>query len=130
MALTQAELEAIRKRAEASTEGLIVNERDYYEHKTARLVTNGHVYVAKVFTGQADAEFIANARQDVPALLAEVERLQAELQARDDHDLIEAIEDAFGTRIEENAKVYADIIRKRFAEQEEFEWRNTTAKRK
>jgi hypothetical protein len=78
MALTQSELGAIRKRAEAATAGLIVNERDYYEHKTARLVTNGHVYVAKVFTGQADAEFIANARQDVPALLAEVERLSYE----------------------------------------------------
>jgi hypothetical protein len=112
MALTQAELEAIRKRAEAATEGLIVNERDYYEHKTARLVTNGHVYVAKVFTGQADAEFIASSRQDVPALLAEIERLQAELQARDAHDLSEAAE--------ETRKLRQELERQR--RERDFDW--------
>jgi len=38
----------------------------------------------------ADADFIAHARQDVPALLAEIERLRAQLAASRDHVLTEA----------------------------------------
>ena len=73
------DLNAIRKRAEAATEGpWQVNEHDYCAHKRAALVTNNRTYVAKVFAGEADATFIAHARQDVPALIAEVERLRTQ----------------------------------------------------
>lgn len=74
--LTTQEIEAIRKRAENATEGPWgVNTRDYPYDKASKLVTNNHVYIAKAFVGEADAEFIANAREDIPKLLAEVEHL-------------------------------------------------------
>jgi hypothetical protein len=72
MALTQTELEAIRKRAEAATAG------PWRESKsTPSIYAKGLKHIAdNVLT--EDAEFIANARQDVPRLLAEVERLSYE----------------------------------------------------
>lgn len=74
--LTITELEQIRQRAEAATGGnWQINKRDYYDHKRAELVTNGHVYLAKVFTGEADALFISEAREAVPKLVTEVETL-------------------------------------------------------
>lgn len=76
--MTTEQLEAIRKRAEAATGGdWYVNKRDYSYGKDSKLVTNKHVYIAKVFGGNPDAEFISAARTDIPALLAEVERLRA-----------------------------------------------------
>lgn len=72
------ELEAIRKRAEAATAGpwyklfqygiSIVSESDYK-------VIDEDGGVAKY----PDAEFIAHARQDVPKLTAEIERLRQAL---------------------------------------------------
>jgi hypothetical protein len=80
--LTITELEQIRQRAEAATGGnWQISKRDYYDHKRAELVTNGHVYLAKVFTGEPDALFISEARQDVPDLVAEVETLITEKAA-------------------------------------------------
>jgi hypothetical protein len=73
--LTTQELEAIRKRAEQATEG------PWYTAHTAdeRLIVNKD---GGIFSGEYsrlnDADFIANARTDIPKLLAEVERLQAE----------------------------------------------------
>lgn len=65
----------IRKRAEAATPGpWSANGGDvraavYADGRTARIIYGGMPY---------DAEFIAHAREDVPALLAEVERLRGE----------------------------------------------------
>jgi hypothetical protein len=43
------------------------------------LVHNPNQFRIKLGTVKADAEFIAHARQDVPALLAEVKRLRSEI---------------------------------------------------
>lgn len=75
------DLEAIRKRAEAATEGLWTNfedvayleRRQVYEYDE---LTETNVDVIADCRRIQDAEFIANARQDVPALIAEVERLR------------------------------------------------------
>ncbi|MEH6941623.1 hypothetical protein [Bacillus sp. JJ722] len=98
--LTQAELEAIRKRAEKATKGPweVCNGTDVFTKLGA--TNNGGVqanhndgwYIAKCNEGttsvgdeevalsfneeNANAEFIAHARGDVPKLLAEVERLR------------------------------------------------------
>jgi hypothetical protein len=115
------DLQAIRKRAEAATEGpweVAGGHRDRVYAKRECLSIAYDLF-------EEDAEFIAHAITDVPALIAEVERLRAELETRTD-----MVEYVFGERIEENAKQYADTIRKRFAEQEEFEWRKNTTKRK
>lgn len=71
--LTNDQLEAIRKRAEAATEG---------PWETALLEDGWHVMhdgmiVAEMYRKEAeDAEFIAHARTDIPKLLAEIERLR------------------------------------------------------
>jgi hypothetical protein len=87
MTLTSEELEAIRQRAEAATQG---NWRatldDPYERTYVLGAFNGIVTVVADIKGDADAEFIANARQDVPKLLAEVDRLRKALQEIADID--------------------------------------------
>lgn len=77
--LTQEQLEAIRKRAEAAFNGPW-----HLEERWSGLTSvvgrypfeiDGTFGVADCLRNQ-DAEFIAHAREDIPALLAEVERLQ------------------------------------------------------
>lgn len=79
--LTTKELEAMRKRAEVST-GKEWTDFDgnnwsgvVYEYD--RLTEDTCEIIAECRT-QADAEFIACAREDIPALLGEVERLEIE----------------------------------------------------
>jgi hypothetical protein len=75
------DLNAIKKRAEAATEGKTpawyVDEE---HHDTVRDSWTGELIAQSIPTSAA-ATFIANARQDVPALIAEVERLRTQ-QAR------------------------------------------------
>ncbi|MCG7345364.1 hypothetical protein MHZ92_14590 [Sporosarcina sp. ACRSL] len=76
--LTTEQLEAIRKRAEAAT----VGEWEYFNPRlySHSIVKSGDIdgrSIAKEISREADGEFIAHAREDIPALLAEVERLQA-----------------------------------------------------
>lgn len=75
--LTNADMAEIKKRAEAATEGPwnkfpIVDNDEF--------VVIGGDMVAETVYEEADATFIAHARQDVPALLAEVERLRKALE--------------------------------------------------
>ena len=76
--LTDAYLDAIEQRAHAATEG----PWEASAHRT------GHYLVICPDCGvrggyeRADAEFIAHARSDVPALVAEVRRLRAAADAR------------------------------------------------
>jgi hypothetical protein len=78
--LNAEELEAIRKRAEAATPG------PWFDSETVYVVSNvrgdsiewGADFIAET-QEQSDAEFIANAREDVPKLLVEIERLRKTL---------------------------------------------------
>lgn len=76
------DLEAIKARCEAATLGPWVLARHHAEPTIISLKAD--VQIARQPSGNSpllgDAEFITNARTDVPALVAEVERLRAELK--------------------------------------------------
>lgn len=93
--MTQDQLDAIQERVDAATLGPWSNDYggnvDQVDPDGARIADN---------LTQADAEFIAHARQDVPALLADNERLRAEnerLRARPivDDAMVERAVDAY-----------------------------------
>ena len=70
--LSQEQLEAIRKRAEAATEG--------YWLSTGVHISGGNIIRGTMTIAECerveDAKFIAHSRTDVPKLLEEVERLR------------------------------------------------------
>lgn len=73
------QLNAIKERAAKATPGnWHVTLDDPYDRTYVLGAFNNEVSVIADIKGDADAEFIANAREDVPALVAEVERLQQE----------------------------------------------------
>lgn len=79
--LTQDELQAIKERAEKATSGPWYTEvdGDMYNWDGERIVydvTNGEG-ASCVVMRSADRSFIENARQDIPKLVAEVDRLQS-----------------------------------------------------
>jgi hypothetical protein len=70
------ELDTIRERADAATQGATPEwymDEDY--KGTVRCAWSGDL-IAQCIPTEADAEFIAHAREDIPKLLAEVERLK------------------------------------------------------
>lgn len=79
--LTTEQLESIRKRSEATTEGewsyTVVGGKE--RTSTVASFGKGLTAIGEIKT-VADAEFIANARTDIPKLLAEVERLRNALE--------------------------------------------------
>lgn len=73
--LTTEQIEAIRKRAEKVSDGDWYAEVSTFENATEKLTEIAvQPGVAMSVRTEADAEFIANAREDIPKLLAEVER--------------------------------------------------------
>jgi hypothetical protein len=88
--MNKLDLEEIRRRSNAATEGPWVSDKGLSERGDKRTAVISHFdyddgdwYIHGDIAGHADAEFIAHARQDVPALIAEVERLQ---KSRDWYD--------------------------------------------
>jgi hypothetical protein len=78
--ITGEQLNAIRERAEKATEGqwLTIHNTDIcVEEPPGSCDIDSIAYADRV----PDAEFIANARQDIPALLAEVEYLNGVIGA-------------------------------------------------
>lgn len=79
--MTPEELAAIRQRADAATSGPIcVRQRGTlhdYDIDAPAGSTPFQGYTRGMFWRREDAEFYAHARADVPALLAEIERLHA-----------------------------------------------------
>lgn len=79
------DLEAIRARVTAATRGPWHAEYFGKRGYPQRIGTDDATVVAETFDGgggpAANAEFIAHARQDIPALLAEVQRLRDALAA-------------------------------------------------
>lgn len=92
--MKEAELKAIRKRAEAATDGpwrvgCGSVETDSPEHQSVSSWWGGTSNnICNLNDGEyiensnedSDAEFIAHAREDVPALLAEIERLRKQFE--------------------------------------------------
>jgi hypothetical protein len=78
--LTNEQLTEIRKRAEAATAGPWTIEKESYVCNAGFWVTDTVIMpdiTSNIFE-ETDAEFIAHAREDVPDLLAEIERLRAD----------------------------------------------------
>jgi hypothetical protein len=111
------DLNAIRQRAEAADVGPWFYEDGNIYTKTE--IAPGCPGLISEFVYRDEAEFIAHARQDVPALLTEVERLRKELQAERDSMLLDVIEEAFGQRLDRNAEKYVQILRDKFGEVED-----------
>src|SRR5690625_7547957 len=83
--LKNAEIEAIRERAEKATQGRWYYEVDcdlYCDKKRDSVM---YPYMSSesipyIKISESDATFIAYARQDIPKLLAEIERLREEIE--------------------------------------------------
>ena len=75
--MTPEQLAAIRARAEAATPGPWHDDQDGMVYSTCQ--PGCAVVINDIDLAVEDAEFIAHAREDIPALVAEVERLQTEL---------------------------------------------------
>jgi hypothetical protein len=81
-------LQAIKKRCERATPGPWLVERVHHAPERVGYIVparDRHERIVETDSGcygpnPADADFIAHAREDVPALLAEVSRLSAELE--------------------------------------------------
>lgn len=88
--LHELDLEVIKERVEKTTGGewILDNESDdrpYIADIWFDGEENGHVEIHKygAATESKDAEFIAHARQDVPALIVEIERLRVVVEGKD-----------------------------------------------
>lgn len=85
MKMTDKELEEIRLRCEAATPGpwvSFIEDRDHSSGSSFIMTGEGESRGTDIeLTGAtvADQDFIAHARQDIPKLLHEIERLKAEL---------------------------------------------------
>ena len=79
MTMTQTELVAIRNRANKATAGKTPEwfVDDEYENLVVREAWDCRL-IAQGIPSKADAEFIAASREDVPKLLAEIERLKSQ----------------------------------------------------
>ncbi len=112
------DLEAIKARCKAATKGPwkytyskednehnVILHGDDYNDDTVLLFYEG------CQTGNADAEFIAHAREDVPALVAEVERLTVGIKeigamCAKRHDKIKLLEKQLAAAMEERAFLF------------------------
>ncbi|WP_181349450.1 hypothetical protein [Thalassobacillus sp. CUG 92003] len=86
--LTENELAAIRERADNATEGPWTNFDDvFYEDSPYVQVYDGFTETGVELVADCkrtkDADFIAHSREDIPKLLAEIDRLHAELDKAD-----------------------------------------------
>ena len=76
--ITEKELSAIRERAEKAAKGpwkAFIEDRDF-ECGSSFIQTQGDD-IELTGAAEADYDFIANARQDIPKLLDEIDRLRA-----------------------------------------------------
>lgn len=73
--MNQEQLNAIKERVAKATPG----PWEYDNEERGIWNNGGFNYLGTVTLSHVDAEFIANAREDVPALVAEVERLRETL---------------------------------------------------
>ncbi|MBM7600487.1 hypothetical protein JOC34_002878 [Virgibacillus halotolerans] len=98
--LTNEELEEIRERADKATEGPWVC--DDLDTTVVALLYTDVTDIATPYK-EVDADFISNARQDIPKLLAEIDRLKQENER--------SVDSIFGHAIRNNARRLADQAR-------------------
>ncbi|MDQ9094253.1 MULTISPECIES: hypothetical protein [Bacillus] len=78
--MTKDDLEAIRQRAEAATEGYWgADDSEWPGNGNLRYWINTHWDGVAAAVTKEDAEFIAHARQDIPALLDHIAELQGKI---------------------------------------------------
>ena len=80
--MTPEELAAMRARVAAATSGplFVINRGTAHDYDIdAPIASPFHGYTRGMFWRKEDAEFYASAREDIPALLDEVERLRVEV---------------------------------------------------
>lgn len=99
--MTKPDIEAIKARVDATTEGpweAVRNRYGYDVTETWAVEPKGPSVhnVCHVTVGAEDAEFIAHARSDIPALLAYVEQLEAQIEQADSE--VESDIDAYDIR--------------------------------
>ena len=83
--LTPERLAEIRERAEEATEGPWSVEE--VEYKSSAIMAPGYLYGEMcVISVKSDADFIAKSREDIPKLLAEIERLKSENKYSEIHN--------------------------------------------
>ncbi|QJC97180.1 hypothetical protein HC660_27060 [Bacillus mojavensis] len=108
--LNKKQLEEIRKRSDKATVGhWRATLDDPYDRTYVLGAFNGGVTVIADIKGDADAEFIANARQDIPALLEHIAEVEQEL--REATLIIDRVENLlskmrYGTEYEVYDEVY------------------------
>lgn len=88
--MTEQELQAIKERVEKATPGPWGFDKGKKEHMDRRpavievfVEEENEWFISGDISDLKDAEFIAHAREDIPALIAEVERLQKALKTTD-----------------------------------------------
>ena len=84
--MPQEQLDAIQRRVESATEGPWAHwaGREQWANCIKSDTDEGMYTVAEVVSEASDAKFISRAREDIPALLAEVQRLRALTTVDDD----------------------------------------------
>ena len=83
--MAQERLDAIQRRVGSAAEGPWAHWRGWnqWDNCIKSDTDEGMYTVAEVISEAGDAQFIAHARTDIPALLAEVERLRAALDQKE-----------------------------------------------
>lgn len=107
--LTQYELQAITERAEKATEGpwkLSYTGVSNLDGKDVLWATINE----DIYGNKADVDFVLNARQDIPKLLAEIKRLQAEVHEHSAHNGQLIATHVIPTK-EENKRLKAEVER-------------------
>lgn len=79
--MNQEQLNAIKERVAKATPGPWLVEESRYEGRFNAASVDGNYDLPACLMHIEDAKFVTNAREDVPVLVAEVERLKIELDA-------------------------------------------------
>lgn len=85
--IKQEQLNAIKERVANATPGPWLVEESRYEGRFNAASADENYDLPACLMGIEDAEFVTHAREDVPALVAEVERLRKALQTIAEHNI-------------------------------------------
>ncbi|QLJ01493.1 hypothetical protein HZZ00_10975 [Streptomyces sp. NEAU-sy36] len=108
----QLDLDAIQARANAATPGPWFPHEDWPGRVFAESEFNAHVARVTGSNPEANEQFIAHAREDVPALVAEVRRLRARTLTESEHNRAwHAIEGAAGQEGADPGTVLNAVLR-------------------